>query len=296
MTGAVIEAEIGADVARTLTLLDASGEPITSWSSGAVLSAVCWSGDDQQALFSPAVTWIDPALGTIAYTHNASQTAGLAPGYYQLLLTISAGSITRKGRIGVLKLLSASGAAAAPAVYCQRADLIAIAPWIESQEDLENDQNAFAAQRALAREWLDSQIVARDRHVNLAQKRRWGLWATLGVTFAAGAGYDLGPDRGPSAFPDYTLRLTEQDLRASLNANQLMRQGFDVFGFDGGSVERIAASYTLYLILDPQVGKIGETPYQFLAQKYHDRAKRLLFGWTARLDLNGDGLAEIELR
>jgi hypothetical protein len=293
---AKIEAEIGADVARLLTLLDVNGVPVTTWTTGATLSAACWSGDDQPTLFLPTVSWVDPSLGQIRYSHTGSQTAGLQPGYYQLLLSISANGVTCKGRIGALSLLAAPGSAAARAVYCQRNDLIALAPWIELQEDLENDQNGFAAQRALARQWLDNQVAARDRYVSLAQKRRWGLWATLGVTFAAGAGYDLGPDRGPSAFPDYSLQLNEKDLRAALLSNQLMRAGHDPFGFDGGSVERIAAHYTLHLILDAQVGKLNETSYQTLAAKHLDRAKRLLFGWTARIDTDGDGMPNLELR
>lgn len=290
-----IDCVVGADVSRVLTLLDVNGNAITTLSGSATLAAKVWVGDDQPVLFSPSVVWLVPSAGTITYSHTAAQTASLEPGYYQVQLSLGVGSVTYKNTIAVLHLSPSPGTAAVTPVYCTRKDLLAIAPWVESQEDLQNDQTNFARQCGLARQWLDNIIMDRVEEILNDQSRRHG--PVLCVTpIIPTTGYDAGPKWGPSTIPVTTIRDQLAVFRGYLNSNMLMRKGYDAtVPLDNGQVERIAGSYALYLILDAQLGAKDETSYQELGKQHLKRAIRNLAAWTALIDTDADGVPDFSI-
>src|SRR5258707_978232 len=153
---ATIEAEIGADVTRTLTLRTTAGNAVTSYTSAATLAAKCWQGDDQANLFSPSVAWNDPSAGTIELALAGSQTASLAAGRYKVLLEITASGRTAKGVVAILALGDSPGSATTPPVYGTLKDMEDLATgWIDDLMSLDINTTNFLNQRALARQWLD---------------------------------------------------------------------------------------------------------------------------------------------
>ncbi len=300
-----VECVVGADVAGTLTLLDMDGNAITTYSSAATLAAKCWMGDDQTLLFAPTVAWLDPSAGTVSYSHTAAQTASIDPGNYKVQLWITAGSLTHKHDVVVLHFNPAPGSATAPTTYCTRKDLMRLAPWIETTQDLARDKTNFAEQRGAARVWLDNIIMDRVEEILMDQRSRHGPIQEV-APIVPTDGYDYGPTWGPSTIPDTTLRDQLAVYRAYLIDDRLMRRGddggsptprvFDPDGLDGGQVERLTAHYALYQILDAQIGARGDdTSYQSLAKEHYKRAIREVVSWIALIDTDADGVPDFRI-
>ena len=160
-----LEVVAGADAAWKVTLRDRANRPIATYTSAATLSAHCWRGEDQAPLFAPAVSWIDPDAGQVRLAVSAAQTAGLAPGLYDLMLTVVAGGLIAKRPIaGGLRVLSAPGSAPARLAYATAADLRKHAgPYVETLLRLDVDGTGFAEELADAREELDRLIQLHHR-------------------------------------------------------------------------------------------------------------------------------------
>jgi hypothetical protein len=155
---AQITTSAGTDADFEITLLDADGNRVTTYTAEDSLSGEIWAGDDQAVLLLPSVSWIDPAQGTIRLTIVGSQTALISPARYRVRIRIN----TTDDRVidaweSWLEITASPGSATAPKVYCTYNDLVLVAPWLATEQTV-NDQAGFAEQRGLAREWLDSII------------------------------------------------------------------------------------------------------------------------------------------
>jgi len=296
---ASLEAIRGADRAWKLTLIGGDGVALTSFAGTETLASSCWTGDDQEASFSPTATWIDASEGTIRLSVAGSQTTDLSPGTYNLQLSITSGGVTVKQNLPGLRILPSPGTAEPPATYCTLDDLRRVAAWVDQLQDLDTDQTGFAEQRAIAWQWLVLQVMARFRRIQSGQARLGSSWAALDAEFDSSStttlGYDSGPGSGPSSVPDATIRTAETTLLGYLDDGLLMTADDSP---DRGLSRRIMAHYAMAEICQPQIGNApgSETSYQLLATQFRNRAIGMLGGWRARIDTASDGTVGLELR
>lgn len=218
---------------------------------------------------------------------TAAAIAGLAPGTYAAQVVINPGVDDIEAWEGWIELTAAGGSAPLPLVYGTPQDLLDEADWADSLQDLgPGAATQFLRQRKLAAEWLHRQVLARHERDLDDQARRHAPMAAS-APIRPTAGYDAGPSWGPSSIPDTTRRDALGAMRARLEGGMLVAEA--------GAV-RLAALWALHLICRAQAGRQqGDTPYQALARQYRRDAIRGLCGWTARLDADGDGVAEWEL-
>ena len=260
-----LEVMVGADAAWKLTLRDRASKPITTYTSAAALSAACWQGDDQAALFSPSATWIDPASGTIALAVSAAQTATLTAGVYDLLIAITAGGLTAKRPIaGGLRVLPSPGSALPRLVYSTYDDMRRHAGrWLDAMQRSDADQTGFAEERADARNDLD----------DLIQRHYRGSGNTLG---SALTGYS--PWSG---------------LRYGFASTWL--QGI----LDGGGlivtkqVREYCSLNAIAAVCRRQVAPEKDGGYLRAAGHFALRADNLAASLSCGIDCNADGLADL---
>jgi len=98
----------------SLQINNNDGTPATNiYTSGAVLSAQVWEGQNQASLFTPTVAWTSPTgytLGTFTLTLPASGTLTLNPGgEYYVLVYETTSSVTAPVWQGRLKIFAAPG-------------------------------------------------------------------------------------------------------------------------------------------------------------------------------------------
>lgn len=267
-SGKVLSQAIGSYRRRRVRLRTPDGQAATGFSSADAVSAVLWAGDDQAPLATPLAEWDDPAQATVWVTFAEADTVTLPPGTYRLQVWVLSQGRRILGADAALRLTAVPGMATALPVYCSAGDVEALASgWVDTLQDLDTDQAGFAEERNLARRWLDRQVIAR--------RRAWlDDWYRVRARWADDAKIEA----------DLTA------LQSHLDADRLMRDGLDA-----GLIERITAHYALHLIFEPQIGEVNETSYQTLAERHRAQASRLLVGWTARVDTNGDGVADVIL-
>lgn len=287
-----------ADYQVDCTFLDPSDgiEKPTGFLAADTPAAKVWPGGGSPTSFQPTVTWIDPlGLGTNLYrvlvSFAAADTASLAPGLYQVLGWVVADGRTRELFSAPLEILPGGGSDASPRVYCQGPDLgnYGGGRWFRQLQTLESDKTDFLAERGRAADWVHEQILAEFRAKQLDHKRRGGPLVNFAPIFA-GVGYDQGPDWGPSAQPDYVIQTAENAMRGYLAAGNLISAG-------DTRLAEMTARYALYLLADRQPGLAEKgISWDLVARKFRDQAIGLLVGWVARIDTDGDGIANFELR
>src|SRR5271166_355151 len=76
----------GFSVIWTTTIVDGNGNPI-SFTGSEPLAAEVWSGGQQAVLFNPTVAFNTPSSGTIDVTYSIANTANLAPGFYDVIIS-----------------------------------------------------------------------------------------------------------------------------------------------------------------------------------------------------------------
>ncbi len=265
------------------------------------IAVAIWPGGSYPILATASVAfWLDVASEPprIALALLPEDIALLASGTYRLRVTITpTGADPIDAFDGLLALVDAPGATPLPRSYCSHADLLDVAPWLDDCEDLRaNLPAAGLAARAAATRWLDRQILSRiTRDLNIQARRHAPIVRVDPITPTSG--WDAGPGSGPSILPDTTLRDQLSELRAALEAGQLMTGATDPDDLDGGSVVRIAAHYALWCMLRNQIGapRETETTYQMFGKAARLEALRLMLGWTARIDTDADGVANFEV-
>jgi hypothetical protein len=264
----------GSDRDYQITLTDSSGNIVTTFTGSEALTATIWAGDTTAGLQTPTAVWINAALGTIKLTINATVSAALtAPAWYRVKLTIAgAGNRTYDAFEGLLQLLAAPGATAAPTVYSTFDDLVFYAPWIETLEDLSVDESGLARERGRARSWLDDLIVQRWKATSptpqLGQPG-WGAW------MMSGAGMT---DPLPSKWFRDQLGL---NLGVGGTTTLIVRD----------STKEICSKKAIAYVCESQLAR--DEKYQKLACLFHRQAGNLAKNYRAELDLNATGYASI---
>lgn len=268
----------GCDKSWPITLNDPStGNPITTYTTANTPSAKVWTGLQEDVVFAPSLTWVDPSQGTLTLSITASQTAALSPGRYKLGLYVSdgSGSLVDVAQGGVYLLIEgASGNPPTPgtaiysmgpyAVYAlPEYSLTDIYPTLDD-EFTDKDLTGFARQLGLAREWIDRVILAHDTGGN------WVIMADGGYSPVGGYwGGGLG------------AHTTNVWLRDQLKANTLMVTPL---------LARIINYYALSLILEASIGPDDkESAYERKSRSYLAKAEELTATYVAELDLNADG-------
>lgn len=151
----------GATSNYTITLRkESDNSVITEYGVGDTLASSVWAGDDQPTLFTPTVAWTtDGSDGKVSISFPGSLTADKDPGTYVCRVTLTSSGTTLEVARFWLSIKDAPGSATTYKFYCNRNDLMTIAPWIEEFQTTE-DLASFAEQRQEARNWIDDQILA----------------------------------------------------------------------------------------------------------------------------------------
>lgn len=240
----VLDCVRGIDFRRQLAMTIDGRTPSTRYLGSDTLTGKVWSGGDQPTLLEPTVSWVDATVAKFLVTLTEAQTATLDPGTYRLQVEAFRASNGQSDILfnGSLTVTGTSGAAEALAAsYCSYRDLLMVAPWIETQQALGQDQATFAEQRVEARYWLDDLVLA------AAPVYGYGRSAhEEAILYWDGSG-GLGPN---------TL------VRDLLAADRLIVTR---------KVRKICALYAGYLILRSQVTP-GDNQYAKLAGQYYSEA------------------------
>jgi hypothetical protein len=254
----------GAALAVTVTLTDALGATITTYTGTEALTTAVWPGADRAAAFAAATAWIGAGAGTIQWSITDAQSAGLAPGRYQLLTRLQDPIY---GWVDVytatLDIAASAGSAAAPSTYTTLDDLLRFGrSWLR-QLQTDDDQAGFAEQQHRARTWIEDLAHAHFR--------------VAAMTMVIGS-QAFGPRRSGAR----SVWLQQQ-----LDANYLMLTD---------QIREAAAKKALAYICEGQVG-LGEQAGQYarLARLYHGQADYLGSCLTLSLDTNGDGFPDVNI-
>jgi len=247
-----LEATVGFGAETVITLIDpTTGDP-AEFVAADVPSAVIWPGDDRVAAFNPTVAWDDASLGQLKVTIDGTDTTGLVPGDYRLLITIaldSGGSRAHRHRV---RFLPAPGSATAGRTYVSADDVHRYAPAWFADLQTRTDQSGFAEQRHEASLWLDERII--DRFSSTWRK-----------------------------FGEVTYRIKRKTIRDWLDANALIVTQ---------PVREIVARYTVAIVCEGQVGSETDHPYWEIARFNRELAETKLRQLTVELDTSGDGKAD----
>jgi hypothetical protein len=253
----------GAALAIDVTLRDATGAPITSYSGAETLTSTVWPGGNRAASFTALSTWDDPSNGLITITITATQTAGLAPGRYQLLTRLTPGAGQPVDAYGcTLDVQAVAGSDAAPSAYTTYADLLRYGrSWLR-QLQTQDDEAGFAEQQHRARAWIEDLAHAHYRVASMA------------MVVGAQA---FGPRRSGSR----SVYLQQQ-----LDAGTLMLTD---------QVVEAAARKALAYICEGQLDGDPQNRYARLARMYHSQADYLGTCLVLQLDTNADGYSDITI-
>lgn len=267
-------------------------------------AAKVWTGDDQPSLVDLAPRWATAGDG-MEFSDNpagldspvlllpvpAASLASLSPGLYRVQILINPGVDDVEAFLDLIEFTAAAGSATAVKVYCGFDDcrrlLPIVAQLIGRDPSLQSD---LAEPRAWARQWLNRQLLCRAARILEQQRDRHEPVARTNPIVPTG-GVDAGPEWGPSVYPDTTFRDQLAAIAALLDDDRLMT--------DDGSAATITAHYALYLACDAQLGGgqegSSETDWQAIAAKHRKRANQALRGYDARIDSDGDGVADYVL-
>ncbi len=244
---------------------DSSGVAV-AFNGGDSLECVVWQGSDSAALFSPSVSWLSAALGTITVSVSAAQTAPLTPGLYPLEVTAIPVSTGQRLRVldAWFSVDPSPGVRAMPPVYGSYQDMVdhGGGDWLDALRK-ESGLSNFTRERARARSYLDRMVMKKFRP-----------WTSrVGNYASAGVGLNLvgPPDAQNVIIRDYlaagALMVTDDIVEiVSLKALELVcRQRLT---FEAG--DKWAGRATLYQAL----------------------CRKLVLCTVAQLDINADGLPD----
>jgi hypothetical protein len=253
---------IGSHTVIDMTLTDAAGDAVTTFTGASTLACQAWPGDDQAATFTPTLAWIDATAGTVRLTITGTDTATLSPGVLNTLLAITAGGVTYKRPGPQLRLIPAPGTGAAVATPHTFDDCLRVCPWIE-QAIPETMSFASDLSEHRARAWyrFTERIVKR-----YAAQFRGGRHVVYPPTID-----------DPSEY-----------IRDAIAAGYLITTGSR-----GDAIKDVLARWTVAMLLESLIMEQGGTPYAALANRYYRQVEAQLAGLTVELDTDGDGEAEI---
>jgi hypothetical protein len=237
--------------------------PTSQFLGSDTLLAKLWQGASDAAVLSPAITWISATNAQFQISFNDSDTTALPLGVYYIMATA-----TRSGRSASLMpkgstvtLQAAPGTAKAQPTYITVVDVRSIAGWID-QVSAPNKETGFLTECALARNWLDENILRNYRGGNVTLLGYHGL--ALDMWFTGGS-------RRTSLRNPFILDLLQNNALIVTDRTK-----------------RICAYYALSLICEGILMTSGK-PQQYLgmAARARAEAERLLTTYTAELSVNG---------
>jgi hypothetical protein len=275
ITGQVLSQPLNADDAYKLVLIDRdTGQPIPTYPETDALSCWIWSGQDQQVLATPGITWIDTSAGMVEVAVLAADLASLGPGLYRLMAAVLHEGATLVFFDGSIDLTVAPGAAAAPAAYCTYQDMTLYAPQIAALHDPRVDLAGFLGERARSRTCTNEMCLDRYRP-NHGRARR----------HVSADGTTAGPylrwvSAGPGGAPTPSI----EDIRDALDAG-----GLRVTDKIREANARTAAA----IVFLNQPG--NNNPYHQLGQFHLATAQVLMAEAVIEIDTDTDGVPDIRV-
>lgn len=291
------EAAVGAarDIAFTAIDPDTGLAYASSrWAAGDTLACSVWLGNGRAAAFAPAVSWVSASAGTGTIRMAAADTLALAPARYRGQVRVT--DVSDSNRVFALfefylTLTDSPGTAVAEPVYGSLDGMRR-----KSGEDLDGllersdlgDGNELLAE---GRRGVDREVMSRARTIVETQaERHVPVEASDPVEITDGV--DDGPSWGLSVYPDTSVRDQLDAIDGYLDDDMLMTTG---------ARDRAAVDACEHLALAELFGRQtgqgdADEKYRALASKHRVLAARLLAGWTARIDTDDDGTADMELQ
>jgi hypothetical protein len=276
----------GTKASWDIVIRDEDGLEVTTYVGTEALAASVWAGDAQAAAITPTVAWSTSGPPVVTLTVDDSQSDDLtARQTYTVRCTITDGGDVYEFFRGWIVTDPSPGTGTALDVYCTFADMLDLAGGLVDVLKESADQAGFAELRNKARQWTDRTCLARARSILEEQQGKHAAIVSSDPIEISG-GVDDGPTWGRSIYPETSIRDQLDDVRALLNADDLI--------LDPELIEANAA-FALSLVYQRQAG--GNEEYRRLAQEWRDRAIRTLAGYTFRFDTTTepDGIAEREI-
>lgn len=256
----------GLSVTYQATLNDADGNPI-AFAGTEALSGSVWAGGSLAPLFALAPTWATPGSGVVNVPVPGTNTAGLDPGTYRLILTVVLNGAACDAYEAALQITYAPGSTSVRPAYITVEDLRGAAKWIDQIQNLDDGQEGFQDACADARDWMDQ---------NILRNYRGGAITLLGMH---GVALDAWFTGGP-----WRSSLDNIYIKQQLALNTLMLTT---------PIKKAMVYYALSCICEGMVGLGGDWGKR--QGYYQQKAFQTLAGTVAQLDINGDGLPEIPI-
>jgi hypothetical protein len=134
------------------------------------LTSSVWGGQNQAALFSPAVSWTDFAIGEVALSFTGANTSSLDyAGTYHGNVSATRSGITSVILDFLVRILPSPGTGTQTTVpYCTYNDMLEHAPWLTMIQDDNVDVEGYYTKRIEAKTWFDWLIVRSWRGTSTA--------------------------------------------------------------------------------------------------------------------------------
>lgn len=158
----VWQASPGLSVTYQATFRDGNGDPI-AFAGTEALTGTVWTGGSLAPLFQLTPTWATPGGGVVNVTIPGSNTNGMEPGTYRVILTVVVNGVAVDGYECALEITYAPGSAPTRPTYITVEDLRGVAKWIDQIQNLPDGQAGFADVCADARDWMDQNILRNCR-------------------------------------------------------------------------------------------------------------------------------------
>lgn len=292
----------GADRDFARQVRDASGEPFdpdanpSPFLSSDALTATVWPGGNLPASFAPAVTWLDPTVGTFQVTVAAAQTTSLKLGLYRYQAFA-----TRSGRTAPIDnarfaVTQTPGSGTENLAFTTLADLLLYAPWIEDLQ-ADSDEAGFESQQVRATQHLIDVLVE--------------VWQNSGGLTIGQPGFQPMAVSGFGVPRSYYLReiLTPLPPLSTPPANMPDRVtwGTPANFVDPTlstalllypEVKEVCAKWAISYACKAQIGRDGGDYYAKLGGYFADEADGLYFRQSFQIDQSNPqtGTAGIEIR
>jgi hypothetical protein len=269
-----VEVVQGSALSRQIQLYDLEGTPPVVFIATDILNAYVWQGQNQATLFSPTVTWSSAPAGLVNLQLTNAMTLGLDyAANYKLQITVTRGELTYTVADGILSVLASPQAATDLILtYCQYSDLLLYAPWIQTVQNVDTDQEGFYVQRLNARNWLDEVILNNYRGSYIGQFD--GL-SEMALQFGYGVGLrrSIGPATAMITYLENNDLLLARPNGQPTNIVRIC------------AYKAIADIGLAQIGLNNQLASLGA----FFADKCDAEAVKTI----AEVDTNGDGIGEL---
>lgn len=244
------------------------------------LTGKVWIGDDQAALFTPAVL-LDRPPGNTSPTANVvlrilkASTTGLTPGDYKAQGYADDGTsykplFTADGII--LRLTSNPGTATARTSWVSWDEVQRYSEAMSISIATRADQYGFLEQRADATQELKDEVIERAM-------LRPGYTRRRGTTYHEVHGFDIPVLEAPPS---------KEEIRAAMDLNRLMVTD---------KVKEMLAMLTIRRVLgDNLTDSPRDNPFLAQSVQCQARFKELFHDWEAFLDMDGDSTYDVAIK